>query len=141
MVDPSPSYNFTVEIDGIEAGSFSEASGLDVEIEVIEYRNGSDQSHVRKLPGLTKFSNITLKRGFTGSTELWDWMKAGTDGQIERKDGAIVLRSESGTPVARWIFRRGWPCKWHGPGLQAGESAVAIETLEIAHEGLELETA
>lgn len=137
--DPYLAQNFTVEIDGVNVAHFAEASGLGVEIGVIEYRNGSEDITVRKLPGLAKYSNITLKRGIIGDLSLWQWLKTARQGQAQRRDGFIVLLNESREPVIRFRFRRGWPCKWVGPTLVAQSNAVAIELLEICHEGLEIE--
>jgi phage tail-like protein len=132
-------FNFIVEIDGINAAGFTECSGLSTTTDVIEYREGNERSGARKLPGLTKFTNIVLKRGMTRSRDLWNWRKTVIDGAVERKSGAIVLLADDRTPVGRFRFRDGWPTKWEGPALNAKSSEVAIETLEIAHEGLEVE--
>ena len=141
--DPYAGYNFIVTIPGIgENGlraAFSEVSGLEAQLEVIEYRTGGEDLTVRKLPGLKTFTNLTLKRGITGDTAFWNWIKAAMDGQVQRVDGVIELLDEARTPVLRWRFRRGWPCKYSGPSLSAGSNEVALETLEITHEGLELE--
>jgi phage tail-like protein len=138
--DPLAAFNFVVEIDGVPVAAFAEVSGLDSETEVIEYRTGDSKvSSTLKLPGLTKYSNFVLKRGLTRDLSLWQWRKTVVDGQTDRRNGVIVLLDESGSPVLRWTFRDGWPCKWDGPDLDASKNEVAIETLEIAHEGLELE--
>ena len=140
--DPFRGFKFRVEIDGIQRAGFREASGLDASQDPIDYREGDDKTMtIRKLPGLKKFSNIVLKRGITRDTALWQWRKSIVDGTLDRRNGTIVMLDETHTPVLRWSFRRGWPCKWEGPCLDAGSNEVAIETLEIAHEGLELEVA
>jgi phage tail-like protein len=137
---PYPGHNFRVEIDGIAVASFAEVTGLESETAVIEYRTGdSKTSSPLKLPGLTKYANLVLRRGMTGDLALWQWRKAIVDGNVDRRNGQIVLLDESRADVMRWRFRNGWPCKWVGPTLDAQASEVAIETLEIAHEGLELE--
>lgn len=136
-VDPLPAFQFTVEIDGIAVGSFSEVSGLESETVVIEYRNGNDLT-TRKLPGLHKVGNIVLKRGVTRDRELWNWRKAVLDGNAERRNGSIVLFDAKRQEMVRWNFFEGWPRKWVGPTLDARTSEVAIETLEIAVERLEL---
>ena len=138
-VDPYRKFNFIVEIDGIQAAAFAEVSGLESETAVIEYRTGADFL-TRKLPGLTKYGNVVLKRGVTRSTELWDWRKSVTDGNIQRRNGAVVLLDASRKPVLRWNFFEGWPCKWVGPDLNASANEIAIETLEIAVERIELAT-
>jgi phage tail-like protein len=140
--DPYLVFNFRVELDGIVAGSFAEVSGLDSTTEVVEYRTGDMKtSSAVKLPGLTKYPNIVLKRGITRDLSLWQWRKTVVDGHTERRNGVIILLDESRAEVLRWMFRNGWPAKWEGPDLDADSSEVAIETLEIAHEGLELESA
>jgi phage tail-like protein len=140
--DPYGAFNFIVEIDGIEVAGFSECSGLDTETDVIEYRNGNEDITVRKLPGLKKFTNIALKRGFTQSKDLWEWRKKVMDGKTSeaRTTGAIVLLDEAREAALRYVFEQGWPSKWQGPALNAGSSEAAIETLEIACESLRLET-
>jgi phage tail-like protein len=136
--DPFRSYNFLVEIDGIARASFQECSGLDSSQDPIEYREGGEGSlSTRKLPGLVKYSNITLKNGITDDQSLWDWRKKVAEGKIDRKNGSIVLMDDELTEVMRWNFRDGWPTKWTGPTFNASGSEIAVETLEIAHEGLE----
>lgn len=142
--DPYPDSNFEITITGISddgrsaKGSFAEVSGLEVEIDVIEYRTGSEDITVRKLPGLKKFSNVTLKRGVIGDLTFWNWLASAMNGQVVRADGTIVLLDEKRQPVVTWKFHRGWPCKWSGPELDAKGHDVALETLEICHEGLEM---
>ncbi len=140
--DPFTVFNFRVELDGIAAGFFAEVSGLDSETEVIDYRTGDSKvNSALRLPGLTKYPNIVLKRGISRDLSLWQWRKTVVDGRTERKNGLIVLLDESRNDVLRWSFRNGWPVKWEGPDLDASSNEVAIETIEIAHEGLELESA
>ena len=136
--DPYSAFSFRVEIEGITAAAFSECSGLVSDIDVVEYRSGSESGSARKLPGPRKFANIVLKRGFTTDRQLWDWHKTVLDGKVQRKAGSIVLLDDSGQEVLRWNFRQGWPKKYEGPTLDAKSSEVAIETLEITHEGFEL---
>ena len=134
--DPYRSFNFMVEIDGITRAGFRECSGLDTSQDPIDYREGTDLLTTRRLPGLNKYANISLKWGVTDDTELWDWRQAAMDGTVQRKNGSIVLLDETGTEKVRWNFREGWPTKWTGPSFNATGSEVAIETLEIVHEGL-----
>jgi phage tail-like protein len=131
-------FNFLVVIDGVTVAGFSECSGINTETDPIEYRNGDEDITVRKLPGLKKFGNITLKRGYTDSRELWEWRKKVMDGKTERKSGAVVLLNESRQPALTWNFREAWPRKWEGPSFNAKNNEVAIETLEIVCEGVEL---
>jgi phage tail-like protein len=137
--DPYKNFNFLVEIDGITVAGFTECTGLESETEAIEYREGNEANIVRKLAGLTKYANITLKRGVTDNKELYNWRKATIDGNIERKNGSIILLNDRREEVARWNFRQGWPCYMGEPDLNAMESEIAIETLEICHEGFERE--
>jgi phage tail-like protein len=138
--DPYGNFNFLVEIDGVTKAAFTEVSGLDVEVDVIDYRTGGDTSlSVRKLPGLVKYSNIVLKRGITLDHSLWDWMKKVVEGVVQRTSMTIVLLDDQRQPVLRWKIKQAWPVKWTGPALNAKTSEVAIESLEITHEGLEFE--
>jgi phage tail-like protein len=137
--DPYSQFNFQIEIDGVTKAGFSEVSGLTTDTNIIEYREGDEITTVRKLPGLMKYTNIVLKRGWTADQSLWAWRKLVIDGSTQRTSGAIVLLDEARKPALRWNFREGWPSKWEGPALNAKTSEAAIETLEIAHEGIELE--
>jgi phage tail-like protein len=136
--DPYKAFNVLVEIDGIALAGFSEVSGLESETEVIEYRTGGESNTVRKLPGLTKHGNIVLRRGVTQDAELWNWRKTVEDGKVDRRNGSIVLLDDDRTEILRWNFSNGWISKWAGPTLNAKGNKVAIETIEIAHEGLTL---
>jgi phage tail-like protein len=143
--DPYSGLNFQVTIAGVlddgssVRASFAEVTGLEVEIAAIEYRNGTEDITVRKIPGLKKFANVTLKRGVIGDLALWDWIKAAMDGQVQRASVTISLLDESRQPVLTWKLRRAWPCKWSGPTLNATNNEIAMETLELCHEGLSLE--
>src|SRR5437016_14429972 len=103
--DPYKAFNFIVEIDGISSAGFTECSGLSTTTDVIEYREGNERSGIRKLPGLTKFSNIVLKRGMTQSRDLWNWRKKVIAGITERKYGAIVLLADDHYPVVQFLIR------------------------------------
>jgi phage tail-like protein len=137
--DPYAQFNFLVELDGLTVAGFTEVGGLATESDVIEYRNGSDEATVRKLPGLRKYSNITLKRGYTRDLALWDWRGTTEDGRTQRRNGVIILLDEARQPVLRWIFREGWISKYEGAALNSTTNEAAIESLEIAHEGLDME--
>ncbi len=136
--DPYVAFNYLIEIGGIRVGGFNEVSGLDAEIEPVDYRNGDEDFVARKLPGLKKFPNIVLKRGIIGDLDAFQWFQAGALGTVDRREGAVVLRDEERNEVMRWKFVRGWACKYSGPSLKADSSAVAIETIEICHEGLQV---
>jgi phage tail-like protein len=120
---------------GTQAG-FSECSGLTSQVKVIEYREGGD-SLVRKLPGSKDFGNITLRRGVTNSTELQDWHRSLLEGQIDRRNGSVILLDDEGQPVIRWNFFNALPIKWEGPDFNGRGNDVAIETLTLSCEGLE----
>jgi phage tail-like protein len=134
--DPFGAYNFLVEIDGITRAAFRECSGLDSSQTATDYREGGEPLRMRKLPGLNTYSNITLTRGITTDTELWDWRVKAESGSIERKSGSIILLDDSGTEQMRWNFTDAWPIRWSGPSFNATDSNVAVETLEIVHEGI-----
>jgi phage tail-like protein len=137
--DPYRGFNFRVEIDGISVGSFSDVSGLSSDGDVVEYRNGDDiPLHVRKLPGLIKASNLTLKRGYTDNRELWNWRNNIVNGTPDRRNGAIVLMDEERKDVLRWEFEGGWIHKIDGPTFNAKGNDVTIESLEIVIESLTL---
>jgi phage tail-like protein len=137
--DPYRGFNFRVEIDGITVGSFSDVSGLSSDGDVVEYRNGDDVPlHVRKLTGLRKFSNITLKRGYTDNRELWNWRNNIVNGTPDRRHGAIVLMDEERKDMLRWEFEGGWIHKIDGPTFNAKGNDVTIESLEIVIESLAL---
>jgi phage tail-like protein len=137
--DPYKAYNFRVEIDGITVAAFCEVSGLSNETEVISYRVGGEPTAVRKLPGLTTYANLVLRRGITKNDELWNWRKTVLDGAVERRNGMIVLLADDGTDLVRWTFVDGWVAKYESSDLNAKANEVAIETIEIAHEGLSRE--
>ena len=136
--DPFQAGNFLVNIEGIPASSFSEVSGLEAVIEVIDYRPGDfKQNSAQKLPGLNRYSNVTLKRGLTQDLSLWNWINSALTGTVLRTSVAITLLDQAENPVWVWKLKNAWPCRWSGPVLAADCSEVAIETLEICHEGLE----
>ena|SRR5689334_7117870 len=139
-LDPFGAFRFRVEIDGVQRAGFEEVSGLDSGQAIIEYREGDEKTtRVRKLPGLLRYANLVLKRGVTQDMELWQWRKQVADGEIAqaRRNGVVILLDDAGAPVARWVFVNAWPVKYEGPALNATGNEVAIETLELAHEGLE----
>ena len=139
--NPYPNFNFEVSIVGVADDNlgFSEVELPSGEIEVIEYREGRDAATVRKLPGLVKYPNVTLKRGVNGYLELYNWWKAARDGNVRRTDVTIKLLDEQRQEVMRWNLSRAWPVKVEAGPLNAQGNEVAIETLELAHEGFELE--
>lgn len=139
-IDPFRAHNFRIEIDDLEAGSFSECSGLSSEGEPVEYREGTDYARSpRKLVGLRSYSNITLKRGYTTSVELWTWYRNIVNGVPDRRNGSVILMDEQRNDVMRWNFENAWINKIEGPSLNGSGNEVAIETIEIVHEGLTVE--
>ncbi|HEX3559743.1 MAG TPA: phage tail protein [Pyrinomonadaceae bacterium] len=137
--DPYRSFNFRVEIDGLTVGSFSECSGLSSDGDAVDYREGTDLPlNVRKLVGLRKYANISLKRGYTKNHELWDWYRNIVNGVADRRNGTIILMDEERRDVLRWDFENGWINKIEAPSFKATGNEVAIETVEIVHEGLKL---
>ena len=134
--EPFPSYYFSVEIEG-QTYPFKSVSGLKIETEVIEFREGgSDTTHY--LPGNTKYANIKLTRAFTGDRSLYDWYLATKKKQPVKVNGHITMFDNHGVRKAAWNFAAGFPVKWEGPDYDASKNEVAIETIEIAHEGLTL---
>ena len=135
-VDPYGNFNFLVEIDGITRAAFHEVSGFDSTIDVIEHREGGDNTTVRKLPGMTKHSNIVLKWGLADDRDLYDWHRDAVNGKVQRRNGSIVLLDRQGQERMRWNFVNAWPSKWDDPDFNAEGNDIAIETLELAHEGV-----
>jgi phage tail-like protein len=136
-IDAYRGFNFLVELEGIAQASFTDCSGLGSTTEIIETREGGDNTTVRKLPGKTSYSDITLKWGLTNSTELWDWRQQIVDGIVTRKNGSIVVFDLTNhTEVVRWNFVSAWPTKWEGPVFSGKGTDIAIDTLVLAHEGV-----
>jgi phage tail-like protein len=135
--DPLRNFRFLLEIDGIQQGGFSECSGFGSDVEVVEYREGGEAATVRKLPGKASYPDITLKWGITDSRELYDWHVAALNGEIERKNGSIILQDDRGEEAVRWNIYQAWPIKWDGPDMNATGSEVAIDTLTVTCERVE----
>lgn len=137
--DPYRNSRFLLEIDGIVQAGFSDVTIPDISTDPIEYREGNEDTTVRKLPGLTTYGNLTLKWGITDSMELFEWRKLVIQGKTgeARKNIAVILQDEIGNEAARWNFREAWPIKYDAPDLSAKGNDVAIETIEIAHEGMD----
>lgn len=134
---PLPKFHFRVEWGGAKIG-FSEVSGLSVETDVVEYRDGSSpEFHKIKMPGMQKFGNITMKRGiFQGDNDFFKWWKTVALNTIERRDVTISLLNENHEPVVVWKIKNAWPSKVQSTDLKSDDNGVAIETIELAHEGL-----
>ncbi len=136
---PIPKFHFLVQWGGTRIG-FTEVTGLDIQIEPIEYREGASPIYSKlKMPGLQKFSNITLKRGsFEGDKEYYTWIKTVNLNKVERRDLIISLLNENHEPVMSWKVMNAFPVKVQATDLKSDGNEVAIETLELAHEGLSL---
>jgi phage tail-like protein len=134
---PLPKFHFRVEWGGAKIG-FSEVSGLSVETDVVEYRDGSSpEFHKIKMPGMQKFGNITMKRGiFQGDNDFFKWWNTVALNKIERRDVTISLLNESHEPVVVWKVKNAWPSKVQSTDLKSDDNGVAIETIELVHEGL-----
>ena len=136
---PLPAFHFVVEWGGMHA-SFSEVTGLNDEAQVIDYRDGTEPAATRKMPGLEKSGTITLKRGvFSVDSEFPDWLNAFELNRIERRDLTIRLLDEERETVMVWKVHQAWPTKITAPDLKASGNETAIETLELAHEGVTIE--
>lgn len=129
----SGNYHFLLEVGGATVGEFQSVSGLSAETEVIEFREGGENSLVHKLPGRLKYSNIVLKRGYIPDSVLrdWIWTNLDPDGMIDRRDGALVLRDRAGNQVVRYEFFDAWPCKWSGFTPEEKSDAAFVEEIVI----------
>jgi phage tail-like protein len=135
-MDPYRGYNFAVEIEGLLVGGFSRVSGLEARIEVDTYAEGGVNDHVRAFPRATKFPNLVLSHGLTDISTLWNWYFDVSRGIIDRRNGTIMLLDRRGLPAMYWNFRNALPVRWKGPSFDAGSDKVAVETIELVHEGL-----
>lgn len=134
--DPYQSFNFLVEIEGILAGSFSECTGVQVETETFEYREGGQNDYVHHFAGPTKYPALILKHGITQIDGLWNWHQDVTQGTINRKNGTIYLLDKMHTPVMYWNVKEAFPVKYTGPDFRANSATVAFESVELVHRGL-----
>jgi phage tail-like protein len=135
-VDPLLAYQFWVEIESDLVGGFSECSGLQAETEVFDLYEGGDNTSVLRFPGRTRYSNITLKHGFTESPDLWLWFMRVMRGTFERRPLTILLLDTEGNRVRAWNFSSAFPVRWSAGELSASANGAAIESVEFAHEGI-----
>ena len=136
--DPYLAFQYQVEIESVTVGGFSEVTGLQVETEIKEYREGGLNEYMHRLAGPTRYpSNLILKRGLTDVDILIRWHQQVTQGAVKRFNGSIVLLDISGQERWRWNFLQAYPVKWIGPNLRANATEVALETLELAHNGFQ----
>jgi phage tail-like protein len=135
--DPYLAFNFLVEIEGLLVGGFSEVTGLEVETEVKDYREGGLNEYIHKLAGPTRYpTNLILKHGLVYIETLWSWHQDVVQGTIERKNGTIYLLDQQRIPLMWWDFMEAYPVKWSGPQLRADSNTVAVETVELVHRGI-----
>lgn len=133
--DPYRNYRFTVEIDSLIVGGFSEVTGLERELETEDYNEGGVNGYTHSLPSRMTQPNLTLKRGLTDSATFWSWIQDVKRGVIERKNGRVLVMDSVGQEVWGWEFRDAYPVKWTGPELRADQGSVAFETVELTHNG------
>ena len=138
QTEPLRSANFLVEIDGVTRSRFTSVEGLESEVDVIEEREGYVPRQTQKVPGSTHTHNLVLRWPTDDDRELNDWYQRILDGQLDRRNGSIILLDETGNARVRWNFTNAWPAKWRGPSFDAEGNDIAIETLELAHEGISL---
>ena len=142
-IDPFASFNFLVESNGLIQAGFSECTGLNSETNVVEYREGKDDPTVRKLTGLSKFGNVMLKRGVGVGRQMFEWRRMVTEPTDDpkrepRRNISILLFDEKRKEQVRYNLKNAWPSKWTGPDFKAAANEVAIEQLEICHEGVSI---
>lgn len=137
--DPFVRFRYRIEIEGITEGTFLRCDGLESAIDVVEIAVGGDNAATRLLPGRTRWAPIRLWKGVLESNLLWEWHQQFVHGTgRRRRNGSIVLLGDDGVEIKRWSFRRAWPSRWSGPTFDGGESDLAVEMVELSHEGLTL---
>lgn len=132
----TPSLGAVADLAGSLVGGFSECTGIEMSMKIEEFSEGGRNGEVLKFAGRTSWANITLRKGISAGTGLWDWYYSFVEGRGKRRDGVIILLNELRVPSAIWQFKRGLPAKYSGPALNASQNNVAIESIEIAHEGI-----
>lgn len=137
--DPSPSFRFHVEIQGVNVARFSECSGLEIENETFDYKEGGQNARLHRFPGRFKFNNLTLKKGIaTDGQMLWKWVQSMVKGQIVTHNITVTLYDLTGqTPLRAWVFQDAYPVKWSAAALSADQNTIAVETLTLAHQGMD----
>lgn len=135
-VDPYMGYHFMVEIEGMIVGGFSEVSGIQSEITTEDHEEGGQNGYVHRLPVRMKYPNLILKHGLTDIETLWRWHRDIVAGKMSRRNGSIVLLNTNFLEAWRWNFVQAYPVKWVGPSLNAGQAQVAVESVELSHQGL-----
>ena len=140
FMDPHVAHYFEVEIDGIWSGRFQECSGLSITNEIVRIKEGGLNSSAHKFINRSSAGDITLKVGFWNNPELFWWFEAAAlDSWTERKNGSIIILGDNSEQVTRWNFYRAFPLKWEGPQLNAMSSTLAMESVTLACEWIEME--
>jgi phage tail-like protein len=136
--DAQSIHRFYLQIDGVNLAIFLEISGLQVETDTFEYIEGGNNGFVHKLPGQTRVGHLTFKRGLVATNELFNWYMQVAAGKIERRNLSVIIYTYGGEELRRWNFFDAYPVRWVGPGLNADATEAAIESVEIAHAGMQL---
>jgi len=136
LPDPYKVFRFVVEINGTLVGGFSEVTGFERRTEVDDYREGGVNDYVHKIAKETRYPNLTLKRGITDITNLWQWHQQIISGEIVRKTVSVILLDSLGLEKWRWIFADAYPVKWNGSDMNANSNTVSVESVELAHHGM-----
>ena len=135
--DPYLAFNFLVEMGGLVVGGFTEVTGLQLEVKVEDYQEGGVNGYTHKLAGPINYpNNLILKRGVMGIDPWWGWIESVNQGQIVRQIISVVLLDTAGSETRRWIFKNAYPVRWAGPELNADTNGVALESIELVHQGM-----
>ncbi|MDJ0632617.1 MAG: phage tail protein [Xenococcaceae cyanobacterium MO_188.B29] len=134
--DPYMAYNFAVEIGGVVVGGFSEVSGLSSEINLESYEEGGLNNYVHKFPKHTTYPNLVLSRGLVNIDLFYTWYQATSQGWIQQLNGTILLLNDRQITVMWWMFKNAYPVKWEGPQLNASSDNIAVEKIELVHQGI-----
>lgn len=136
--DPYGGFRFRVEILGLQVGGFSEVSGIERDVQIEDFREGGLNDYTHKLATVTKYQNLTLKRGIGDATELWQWHQDVVNGKIERRQVNVVLVDFAGRDTWRWVVEKAYPVKWTGASFNATTNGVLVESVEFVHNGVRL---
>lgn len=136
--DPYGGFRFRVEILGLQVGGFTEVSGLEREVQIEDFREGGLNDYTHKLATMTKYQNLTLKRGLADAADLWQWHQDVVNGKIERRQVTIVLIDISGQDTWRWVVEKAYPVKWSGASFNASTNAFLVESVDFVHNGIKL---
>ena len=134
--DPYFGFLFRVEIFGLQVGGFTQVGGLEREVQIEDFREGGLNDYTHKLATVTKYQNLSLRRGIADATELWDWHQDVINGIIERRQVNVLLTNELGETKWRWTFEKAYPVKWSGAEFNATNNAVLVESVEFVHNGI-----